>query len=213
MGRSSIQCYINDEPGQEIYSFISIDDDALLVESNDVMKAGDVFLVSTGSYETVHLRSFSLGPVISSHPSIIPQSACAAQMKFDSTEHIWIYGLACLNTNGEYVFLESSDDANKIVVTSQKNANFCEFAFSPSSLPDIEGYDGNIDFKFLGAQSHVYGKHAPYDYILSDKYETEPGYYGYEINVLIDNVRLLVDNKLKVNDQTPLIISIHNEID
>lgn len=213
LGASYIQCYINDGPSQEIYSCISINDDALLVESNNVMKDGDIFQVTIGSPRTIRLRSFSLGPVISSHPSIVPQSACAVNMIYDSTEHIWIYGLACLNTNGEYVFLESSDDTNKVIVTSQKNANSCEFAFSPSALPDIEGYDGTIDFKFLGAQNHVYGKHAPYDYLLSDKYETEPGYYGYEINVLIDNVRLLVDNKLKVNDQTPLIIPIHNEIE
>lgn len=213
LGLSSIQCYINDGPRQELYSFISIDNDALLVESNDVMKAGDVFLVSTGSPRTIHLRSFSLGPLISSHPTIVPESACAVNMIYDSTEHVWIYGLACRNTNGEYVFLESSDDVNKIVVTSQKNNNFCEFAFSPSPLPDIEGYDGTIDFKFLGAQNHVYGKHAPYDILLSDKYETGPDLYGYLFNILVDNIQLFEYNKVGFGNNSPLAITIHNEIE
>lgn len=212
LGRSSIQCYINDGPGQEIYSFISIDDDHLLAEYNNVMKAGDVFQVSTGSPRTCHLRSFSLGPVISSHPSIVPQSACAVPMIYDSTEHIWIYGLACLNTNGEYVFLESSDDANKIVVTSEKNGDACYFAYSPSPLPDIHGFDGDVDFKFTGAQNRVYGKHAPYESKLKNKHETNPGYYGYDLNILIDNQLLFSSAKIKSGDESPVEVFIHNEI-
>ena len=211
--RSSIQCYISDGSGQEIYSFISIDDDHLLAEYNNVMKAGDVFLVPTGSPRTCHLRSFSLGPVISSHPSIVPQSACAVPMIYDSTEHIWIYGLACLNTNGEYVFLDSQSGANKIVITSQKDENFCKFAFSPSPLPDIVGYDGTIEFKFLAELNHVYGKHAPYDILLSDKYETGPDLYGYFFNILVDNIQLFENNKVGFGDNSPLAIPIHNEIE
>lgn len=213
LGYSSIQCYINDGPDQVIYSFISIYNDALLAESNDVMKAGDIFPVAIGSSRTIRLRSFSLGPIISSHPSIIPQSACAVPMIYDSTEHVWIYGLACLNTNGEYVFLESLGDANKIVVTSQKDENFCKFAFSPSPLPDIEGYDGTIDFKFLGELNHVYGKHAPYNILLSDKYETGPDLYGYFFNILVDNIQLFENNKIGFGDNSPLAIPIHNEIE
>lgn len=213
LGLSSIQCYINDGPRQELYSFISIDDDALLVESDDVMKAGDVFLVSTGNPRTIHLRSFSLGPVISSHPSIVSQSACAVHMKFDSTEHVWIYGLAGLNTNGEYVFLESSDDGNKVVVTSEKNEDACYFAYSPSPLPDIHGFDGDVDFKFTGAQNRVYGKHAPYESKLKNKYETNPGYYGYDLNILIGNQLLFSSSKIVSGDESPVEVFIHNEIE
>lgn len=209
LGISSIQCYIYNN---DIYSFITIYDDALLVEPNKVMKAGDVFPL-TASSGTIRLRSFSLGPVISSHPSIIPQSACAVPMIYDSTENVWIYGLACLNTNGEYVFLDSQSEANKIVVTSQKNANFCKFAFSPSPLPDIDGYDGTIEFKFLAEHNHVYGKHAPYDILLSDKYETGPDLYGYFFNILVDNIQLFENNKVGFGDNSPLAIPIHNEIE
>lgn len=213
LGRSSIQCYINNGAGQELYSFISIDDDHLLVEYNNVMKAGDVFLVSTGSPRACHLRSFSLGPVISSHPSIVPQSACAVNMIYDSTEHIWIYGLACLNTNGEYVFLESLGDANKIVVTSEKNGNACYFAYSPSPLPDIQGFDGDVNFKFTGEQNRVYGKHAPYESELKNKHETNPGYYGYDLNILIDNQLLFSSAKIESGDESPIEVLIHNEIE
>lgn len=212
LGYSYILCYINDAPGQEIYSSISINDDTLLVESNNVMKAGDVFRVSIGSYRTVRLRSFSLGPVISSHPSIVPQSACAVPMIYDSTEHIWIYGLACLNTNGEYVFLESLGDANKIVVTSEKNGNACYFAYSPSPLPDIHGFDGDVDFKFTGAQNRVYGKHAHYESELTNKHETNPGYYGYDLNILVDNQLLFSSAKIVSGNESPIEILIHNEI-
>lgn len=208
LGYSGIQCYIYNN---DIYSFITIYDDTLLVEPNKVMKAGDVFPLTLTT--TVRLHSFSLGPVISSHPSIIPQSACAVPMIYDSTENVWIYGLACLNTNGEYVFLDSQSGANKIVVTSQKDENFCKFAFSPSPLPDIEGYDGTIDFKFLGELNHVYGKHAPYDILLSDKYETGPDLYGYFFNILVDNIQLFENNKVGFGDNSPLAIPIHNEIE
>lgn len=208
LGYSGIQCYIYNN---DIYSFITIYDDTLLVEPNKVMKAGDVFPLTLTT--TVRLHSFSLGPVISSHPSIIPQSACAVPMIYDSTENVWIYGLTCLNTNGEYVFLDSQSGANKIVVTSQKDENFCKFAFSPSPLPDIEGYDGTIDFKFLGELNHVYGKHAPYNILLSDKYETGPDLYGYFFNILVDNIQLFENNKVGFGDNSPLAIPIHNEIE
>lgn len=211
--RSSIQCYINDGAGQELYSFISIDDDHLLAEYNNVMKAGDIFPVTLGSSRPIRLRSFSLGPLISSHPSIIPQSACAVPMIYDSTENVWIYGLACLNTNGEYVFLESPNGANKIVVTSEKYEDSCYFAFSPSPLPDLEGYDGTIDFKFTGGYNHVYGKHKPYEFQLSDKYETEPGYFGYYLNIFVDNQLLFESTRVVVGDESPMEISIHNEIE
>lgn len=209
LGISYIQCYIDNN---DIYSFITIYDDALLVEPNKVMKAGDVFPL-TASSGTIRLRSFSLGPVISSHPSIIPQSACAVPMIYDSTENVWIYGLACLNTNGEYVFLESLGDANKIVVTSEKNGDACYFAYSPSPLPAIQGFDGDVDFKFTGAQNRVYGKHAPYESELTNKYETNPGYYGYDLNILIDNQLLFSSAKIKSDDESPVEVFIHNEIE
>ena len=213
LGRSSIQCYINDGPDQELYSVITINDDALLVESNNVMKAGNVFLATIGSPKTVRLRSFSLGPVISSHPTIVPESACAVPMIYDSTERIWIYGLACLNTNGEYVFLQSQDDANKIVVTSEKNGDACYFAYSPSPLPDIQGFDGDVDFKFTGAQNRVYGKDAPYESELKNKHETNPSYYGYDLNILIGNQLLFISSKIVSGDESPVEVFIHNEIE
>lgn len=211
LGYSNIICYINDEYTQDLYSSVSINDDALLAETNNVIKAGDIFPVIIA--RSVRLRSFSLGPIIVAHPTIVPESACAVHMIYNSTENVWIYGLACLNTNGEYVFLESPNGANKIVVTSEKNEDSCYFAFSPSPLPDLEGYDGTIDFKFTGGYNHVYGKHKPYEFQLSDKYETEPGYFGYYLNIFVDNQLLFESTRVVVGDESPMEISIHNEIE
>ena len=200
---SYISCYVTDN---HFYSCISLNDDSIMIENNNIINAGSVYRYNhEGSVR--HLISFSLGPVISDNPTIVPESMCSVPMYFDTTENVWMYAVACLNSNGEFVFLEAVNDVLKANVTTQKNYGIPTFAFEPSPLPPIGSPSGDVQFAFSATFIRQYGKHAPYSHRLVNIAEDVPGHYTYEVQLLVNNTAINEEGLIVTNEESPLGIS------
>ena len=203
---SYISCYVTEN---HFYSGISLNDDSIIIENNNLINAGSVYRYNhKGSVR--HLISFSLGPVISDNPTIVPVSMCSVPMYFDTAEHVWMYAVACLNSNEEFVFLEAVNNALKANVTTQKNDNIPTFAFEPSPLPPIGSPSEDVQFAFSAAFVRQYGKHAPYSHRLVNIEEDVPGHYTYAVQLLVNNTAINAESLIVANDESPLGISEYN---
>ena len=188
---------------------ISLGDELMMIEEPGVINAGSVYSQVYSSESELHLLSFSLGPVISVNPTIVPNSICSVPMYFDSSEQVWMYAIACLNSNGECVFLEAANNATKVHVTTEKYDGIPVFAFTPSPLPAIGTPSGNVPFAFSAAYARQYGKHAPFSHRLDNVSEVEPGSYDYAIALLVNNTTINSQN-LITGDESPLAIPIYH---
>ena len=185
-------------------SYVSIADDKLKYEGYDVIEAGEVFRCDASDGFT--LLSFSLGPVISNNPTIVPESICSVPMYYDSSEQVWMYAIACLNSNREFVFLEAANDATKVHVTTQLNDGSPVYAFEPSPLPALDSQSGDVPFAFSAAYARQYGKHAPYSHRLVNITEVQPGSYSYALQLLVNNTAINSVGFLVTSDESPIII-------
>lgn len=206
---SFVQCTVN---VSQIYSCISLNDDSILAEGTSVIDSGQVYRLVNNTGHTITLLSFSLGPVITDNPTIVPSSICSVPMYYDQTEQVWLYAIACLNSNGEYVFLEATNNSSKVHVTSQMYDGNPVFAFTPSPLPAIAYPTADVPFTFSAAYARQYGKHAPYTHRLDNIQVVEPGRYSYAIALLVDGTSIVSQAALITDDESPMMIPVHNEI-
>lgn len=195
------------QSGTEIHCSISINDDRALYEDVGTISEGSVYRLTNLGSPVLNLRSFSIGSIIDNNPAIVPDSIYSVPIYYDQAEQVWLYAIACLNTNGEYVFLEAANNSSKVHVTSQKYDGIPVFAFTPSPLPTIENPSADVPFTFSAAYNRQFGKHAPYTHRLDNVSEIEPGNYDYAISLLVNNTVINSQN-LITGDESPLAVPV-----
>lgn len=126
------------------------------------------------------------------NPTIVPDSLTSAIQTKSGTASP-TYGLACLNSNGEFVFLE--DDVEHII-KSQSYSSYAKkvtYSFQPSPLPELQSPDDPVSLTFNSRGLSAYGIQMPYELRASNFHQTQDG-YSYQLYIFVDGV--IIDSSL-----------------